>query len=169
MGDAIPKTMPRSTLACPPAKNFTDQYLKSTQNSQPQLLSSKPSTAVFEKASKKESEKDLALKPLGKEAPKTDSNFGSTGTGFRASSKDIKLNPKATLTNEPSSSTKKGILTDYKETKEQVHSEIHVKKWVDYSTKYGLGYLLSDGSTGVYFNDSTKIIMDKNGENFEYI
>ena len=50
-----------------------------------------------------------------------------------------------------------------------IHSEIHVKKWVDYSTKYGLGYLLSDGSTGVYFNDSTKIIVDKNGENFEYI
>lgn len=50
-----------------------------------------------------------------------------------------------------------------------IHGEIHVKKWVDYSTKYGLGYLLSDGSTGVYFNDSTKIIVDKNGENFEYI
>ena len=45
----------------------------------------------------------------------------------------------------------------------QLHSEIHVKKWVDYSTKYGLGYLLSDGSTGVYFNDSTKIILDKGG------
>ena len=45
----------------------------------------------------------------------------------------------------------------------QLHSEIHVKKWVDYSTKYGLGYLLSDGSTGVYFNDSTKIILDRNG------
>ena len=48
----------------------------------------------------------------------------------------------------------------------QLHSEIHVKKWVDYSTKYGLGYLLSDGSTGVYFNDSTKIILDKGGETF---
>ncbi len=46
---------------------------------------------------------------------------------------------------------------------------MHVKKWVDYSTKYGLGYLLSDGSTGVYFNDSTKIILDKNNEFFEYI
>lgn len=44
-----------------------------------------------------------------------------------------------------------------------------MKKWVDYSTKYGLGYLLSDGSTGVYFNDSTKIILDKNNEFFEYI
>lgn len=44
-----------------------------------------------------------------------------------------------------------------------LYSEIHVKKWVDYSTKYGLGYLLSDGSTGVYFNDSTKIILDRGG------
>lgn len=44
-----------------------------------------------------------------------------------------------------------------------------MKKWVDYSTKYGLGYLLSDGSTGVYFNDSTKIILDRNNEVFEYI
>lgn len=41
-------------------------------------------------------------------------------------------------------------------------STIFVKKWVDYSSKYGLGYLLSDGSTGIYFNDSSKIIVDHN-------
>lgn len=39
-------------------------------------------------------------------------------------------------------------------------SEIYVKKWVDYSTKYGLGYSLSNGSAGVFFNDNTKIILD---------
>lgn len=39
-------------------------------------------------------------------------------------------------------------------------SEIYVKKWVDYSSKYGLGYLLSNGATGVFFNDSTKIVLD---------
>lgn len=32
-----------------------------------------------------------------------------------------------------------------------------------------MGYLLSDGSTGVYFNDSTKIIVEKGGERFQYI
>ena len=42
--------------------------------------------------------------------------------------------------------------------------EIYVKKWVDYSSKYGLGYLLSNGSSGVFFNDSTKIILDNKGE-----
>jgi hypothetical protein len=39
-------------------------------------------------------------------------------------------------------------------------NSIYVKKWVDYSSKYGLGYLLSDGTTGIYFNDSTKMIID---------
>ena len=43
-----------------------------------------------------------------------------------------------------------------------------VKKWVDYSSKYGLGYLLSNLATGVFFNDSTKIIMDVNAHNFHY-
>jgi len=44
-----------------------------------------------------------------------------------------------------------------------------VKKWVDYSSKYGLGYLLSNGSSGVFFNDSTKIILDPKATYFEYI
>ncbi len=44
-----------------------------------------------------------------------------------------------------------------------------VKKWVDYSTKYGLGYLLSNGATGVFFNDSTKIILDPRGHHFDYL
>jgi len=44
--------------------------------------------------------------------------------------------------------------------KEKGKTDICVKKWVDYSTKYGMGYLLSNGTTGVFFNDSTKIILD---------
>lgn len=41
-------------------------------------------------------------------------------------------------------------------------------KWVDYSSKYGLGYLLSDSSAGVFFNDSTKIVSEVAGSNFYY-
>eukprot|EP00948_MAST-09A_sp_MAST-9A-sp1_P001428 g1428.t1 len=44
-----------------------------------------------------------------------------------------------------------------------------VTKWVDYTSKYGLGYLLNDGSVGVYFNDSSKIILANDDERFEYI
>ncbi|KAM3141863.1 hypothetical protein pb186bvf_005949 [Paramecium bursaria] len=36
---------------------------------------------------------------------------------------------------------------------------IFLKKWVDYSSKYGLGYLLNNGQVGVYFNDCTKILL----------
>lgn len=48
-------------------------------------------------------------------------------------------------------------------------SEIWVKTWVDYSSKYGLGYLLSNGSSGVFFNDSTKIVLDPSGTYIEYM
>jgi polo-like kinase 1 len=48
-------------------------------------------------------------------------------------------------------------------------SDIWVTKWVDYSVKYGLGYLLLNGSTGVYFNDSSKIILSPCGTYFDYI
>jgi len=48
-------------------------------------------------------------------------------------------------------------------------TDIYVKKWVDYSSKYGLGYVLSNGTTGVFFNDSTKMILDPKGLKFEYI
>ncbi len=41
--------------------------------------------------------------------------------------------------------------------------EIWVKKWVDYSNKYGMGYLLTNGTTGVFFNDSTKIVIEAKG------
>ena len=43
-----------------------------------------------------------------------------------------------------------------------------VKKWVDYSTKYGLGYMLSNKCTGVFFNDATKIVIDPEGNKFNY-
>jgi hypothetical protein len=47
--------------------------------------------------------------------------------------------------------------------------DIWITKWVDYSSKYGLGYLLMNGATGVYFNDSTKIILSPCGTYFDYI
>lgn len=39
---------------------------------------------------------------------------------------------------------------------------------MDYSSKYGLGYLLSNNATGVFFNDSTKIVIDPDYHKFFY-
>ena len=44
-----------------------------------------------------------------------------------------------------------------------------VTRYVDYTSKYGLGFLLNDGSSGVYFNDSTKAVHAARGENFVYV
>ena len=47
--------------------------------------------------------------------------------------------------------------------------DIWVKKWANYSHKYGLGYLLSNGFFGVLFIDRSKIILDPETKIFFYI
>lgn len=49
--------------------------------------------------------------------------------------------------------------------------EAWVVKWIDYSSKYGIGYLLSNGRIGVYFNDATKMVFSNssNSRNVEYM
>ncbi|KAH6577121.1 hypothetical protein BASA60_004200 [Batrachochytrium salamandrivorans] len=49
------------------------------------------------------------------------------------------------------------------------HPDMFITKWIDYSNKYGLGYQLRDGSVGVYFNDSTSIILASDSFHFEYL
>jgi polo-like kinase 1 len=44
----------------------------------------------------------------------------------------------------------------------------YVKKWIDYSTKYGLVYSLSNGNIGFVYNDNSKMILD-NENNLNYI
>lgn len=37
--------------------------------------------------------------------------------------------------------------------------KVFITAWIDYTHKYGTAYQLTDGSAGVYFNDSTTMIM----------
>ncbi|KAJ3123185.1 Cell cycle serine/threonine-protein kinase cdc5/MSD2 [Nowakowskiella sp. JEL0407] len=48
-------------------------------------------------------------------------------------------------------------------------SDLYVTRWMDHTEKYGLAYQLKDGSFGVYFNDSTSMILSNNNSNFEYL
>lgn len=36
---------------------------------------------------------------------------------------------------------------------------VFIVSWVDYCNKYGMGYALTDGSVGVYFNDSSTLVL----------
>lgn len=46
--------------------------------------------------------------------------------------------------------------------------EPYIKKWIDYTNKYGIGYLLTNDTCGVYFNDSSKIILQADNQTAEY-
>lgn len=46
--------------------------------------------------------------------------------------------------------------------------QVFVKKWVDYSSKYGLGFLMSDLSVGINCNDETVISAAKDAPTFQY-
>ena len=47
--------------------------------------------------------------------------------------------------------------------------DIRIKKYVDYSSKYGLGYLLYNGFYGVIFNDKSKIVLNPSTNYLFYI
>jgi polo-like kinase 1 len=51
----------------------------------------------------------------------------------------------------------------------QATSKILLSKWVDYSSKYGIGAKLSNEVYVVLFNDSTKLVLHHNNFNFVYI
>ena len=71
-------------------------------------------------------------------------------------------NPFKTYENRPS-------LTPQKNGSNKIKGDyVSVKKWIDYSSKYGIGYVLSNNSYGVFFNDSTKIL-SLSEEEFYYI
>ncbi len=40
-------------------------------------------------------------------------------------------------------------------------SDVYISQYLDYSSKYGIGFLLNNGSLGVFFNDFTKIVIDQ--------
>jgi serine/threonine protein kinase len=51
----------------------------------------------------------------------------------------------------------------------QFAADVWVVRYVDYTSKYGLGFLLNNGVAGVYFNDNTKIVLSTEGSVFQYI
>ena len=46
---------------------------------------------------------------------------------------------------------------------------IRVSQYIDYSSKYGLGYILNNGLYGFHYNDCTKIILNPKTNSFFYI
>ena len=48
-------------------------------------------------------------------------------------------------------------------------NERWITEWIDYSSKYGLGYRLNNGYFGVYFNDNSKMLLNPVDKRFIYV
>ncbi|KAK4705480.1 hypothetical protein P7C70_g731, partial [Phenoliferia sp. Uapishka_3] len=46
--------------------------------------------------------------------------------------------------------------------------KVFITSWVDYTHKYGTAYSLTDGSAGLYFNDSTTMVLSPDKLHFDY-
>jgi len=160
-GNSIPKLLPTSTLACPPSLSYIRQFIpdagpngivvKSTklnQDNNQKMMSTDKNKMNFGEG------KDLNTVISGESRPQT------TNSNTKFSGKDTKIGSMSNRDFKPGNNESQPQLKP---------PEIWVKKWVDFSSKYGLGYSLTDGCTGVFFNDSSKIILDINGINFNYI
>ena len=144
MGVSIPKTLPQSTLACPPPINFIKLYIPNVD-----------SYGIIMNYVSKKKKKKIEL-----------SDFTSQHLGI-ASSKA--LNSTSRVHSEKKNNL---IIPNFKYgTVNNIFfntSDIFVRKWVE-SNDYGLGYILSNENVGAYFNDNTKMIYKPNGSNFIYI
>ena len=151
-GISIPNLLPTSTLACPPSGTYMKQYMPNNPGSSLNKLQKLEGTAplITTESQPKLKEKHELIET--ERIAKGDLQF-AVQTAKLSSIKEEKKQFKE--------------LAKAKDV--PINSNIYLKKWVDYSSKYGLGYLLSNYFTGVYFNDSTKIVLDSNGVNFDYI
>lgn len=145
MGYSIPQFLPISTLAVPPSDKYIKQFLPATVGTQQQPhLDTAPILARNTLMSTSPRDMAASLRPK--------SHASRTSERTQRA-----LSPKAPEAVSPKAKTDPPV------------SNIWVKKWVDYSSKYGLGYVLSNGCAGVYFNDSCKIIMEPNSNQFYYV
>jgi len=149
-GNPIPPLMPISTLSVPPPSSFLKQYAAASQPppAQLRLTETAPSASLLSSASRpatRQSRVDLAnterIPRVSREVPKP-------------------ADPDQPPRDRPRTQGKAALTGG---------QELWVKKWVDYSSKYGLGYLLSNGATGVFFNDSTKIYLSPKGQRLYYM
>jgi polo-like kinase 1 len=186
-GTSIPKLLPTSTLACTPSLSYIRQFMPDAGSNGIVTKSS-----VTQRTTTLENQTTGTLTKLGTERNKhqvtnsiSSNNQDAMLTGSRPltttttnymsnkgrvdSISNMKESGKIVTNTLTSRDDKKGK-TDFSPNSNNLQGpDTWVKKWVDYSSKYGLGYLLSNGSTGVFFNDSSKIVLDSKGFNFNYI
>jgi len=143
LGFAIPKLLPSATLATAPNLDYIRRFI--------------PNCDKFGISPLHEKEKNEIMKKFINENEKNDENSTKEGSEKVKTEDEIKNNEIIEQKN------------DEKKINEKKGPQIYVIKWVDYSSKYGLGYLMSNNIIGVYFNDCTKMMWNPKSNKLHYI
>ena len=141
-GIAIPKLLPISTLALPLSIEYIRKYMPNAGNN-----------GIINKEKSK-----------GEKI----NNIKRTNSGNIFSGKELSKNDDNKIINNSDLVGTKDVVPNILKNL-ILKKEIYVIKWVDYSNKYGLGYILNNGYIGVYFNDTTKIVLNPIEKTFTYI
>jgi len=80
-----------------------------------------------------------------------------------------KMNTSNEITKDTDNNDKSSIIPPFLNSTFLSKKEVWVTKWVDYSNKYGLGYILNNGFIGVYFNDNTKMLFNPQQKRITYV
>ena len=153
--NTIPRNMPLSSLAIPPSAIYLKHFANHDDNQPPQTM-----------RSRKNSEKCICTEEQAENIPVISELPRDSGKGVGKCEKQaLNTEPAAEVRNSEGSKRTE-VVSVYQGIDKG--PDIWVKKWVDYSAKYGIGYLLSNYSVGVYFNDSSKLVSDSVGASFKY-
>ena len=160
--NSIPKLLPTSTLAVPPSRSYVDEFITHPKKSS--VDASPAASIIDDRTSRRDMVSSARFvrstsQPTMRDDPVT--------TGRQDIRPDVRTETRVSPP-KPSAAGRAAASSAFHPS-QQEGPDLWVIKWVDYSSKYGLGYLLSNGATGVYFNDSSKIVFDPSSNTFDYI
>ena len=163
LGYSIPKLLPSASLATPPSLDYIKRFMPNADENGICHIHEKE--RIEEEAIEEEKKKNQ-----NKDRDKSPDNKNLSGNKKETSKGEEKN--EANSTKEASNNIEKNEIEEKEKEKEKEKlkgAEFFVTKWVDYSSKFGLGYLLNNGFIGVYFNDCTKIFFNPKTNNINYI
>ena len=114
----------------------------------------------------------LAFRPpaeyINKYIPKKE-NLEEENDNKEASKEIVKINISEEPTKDTEGNEKASMIPPFINSTILSKKDVWVTKWVDYSNKYGLGYMLNNGLIGVYFNDNTKMLLNSSHKTITYV
>ena len=158
-GSAIPKLLPLASLVFPPTLDYIKKFIPNIDKNGISQLHLEEKLEEEMKLLKEEEIKENKEEKNDNINNKEKTEENSTKEGSNINDKKIKensININDKIGNNKNKEKIRGV-------------DVYIIKWVDYSSKYGIGYLFNNHSIGVYFNDCTKLIYNPKTNKVSFI